>query len=147
MKVLVEKNKLLGVRYALLLCVMAFVLVLCIISTVFVNLIFLILDFIFLGLLILQILQLVNYSKAPMICVSIDNDNKIHLYKDIVLDAKDIDSVTHENIYVPKSIITGIGKVIIKTNDHNYEYSYVDNLLDATNELKSIVIKAKRKEA
>ena len=52
----------------------------------------------------------------------------------------------YEDTYVPKSIITNIGKVIIETSEKDYEYNYVDNLVDVVSELKTIVIKAKGEE-
>lgn len=145
MKVLVRKNKLLEIRYITLLSIIVLILALCIVATIHINLIFLIYDFIFLGLLILQIVQLYKYKKAPVICVSIDNDKKIHLYKNIVISPKDINSIYYEDTYVPKSIITNIGKVIIETKKGNYEYNYIDNLVNTVSELKSIVIREKQK--
>ena len=146
MKVIAEKNKLLGIRYIILLCILILLFVLSIICTIISNLVFLILDLIILGLIILEIVQLYKYCQAPKVCISIDNDKKLHLYKDIILDPKDINYVYYEDTYVPKSIITDIGKVIIETSEKDYEYNYVDNLIDVVSELKAIVIKAKGEE-
>ena len=76
----------------------------------------------------------------------IDNDKKLHLYKDIILDPKDINYVYYEDTYVPKSIITDIGKVIIETSEKDYEYNYVDGLVEVVSELRTIVLKAKGEE-
>ena len=145
MKVIAEKNTLLGVRYIILLCLFIFFFVLSILGTLISSL-FLFFDLFMLGMIVLQSVQLYKYNKAPKVCISIDNDKKLHLYKDIVLDPKDINYVYYEDTYVPKSIITNIGKVIIETSEKDYEYNYVDNLVDVVSELKTIVIKAKGEE-
>ncbi len=145
MKVIAEKNTLLGVRYIILLCLFIFFFVLSILGTLLSSL-FLFFDLFMLGMIVLQSVQLYKYNKAPKVCISIDNDKKLHLYKDIILDPKDINYVYYEDTYVPKSIITNIGKVIIETSEKDYEYNYVDNLVDVVSELKTIVIKAKGEE-
>ncbi len=145
MKVIAEKNTLLGVRYIILLCLFIFFFVLSILGTLLSSL-FLFFDLFMLGMIVLQSVQLYKYNKAPKVCISIDNDKKLHLYKDIILNPKDINYVYYEDTYVPKSIITNIGKVIIETSEKDYEYNYVDNLVDVVSELKTIVIKAKGEE-
>lgn len=145
MKVIAEKNTLLGVRYIILLCLFIFFFVLSILGTLISSL-FLFFDLFMLGMIVLQSVQLYKYNKAPKVCISIDNDKKLHLYKDIILDHKDINYVYYEDTYVPKSIITDIGKVIIETSEKDYEYNYVGNLLEVVSELKAIVVKAKGEE-
>lgn len=145
MKVIAEKNTLLGVRYIILLCLFIFFFVLSTLGTLISSL-FLFFDLFMLGMIVLQSVQLYKYNKAPKVCISIDNDKKLHLYKDIILDPKDINYVYYEDTYVPKSIITNIGKVIIETSEKDYEYNYVDNLVDVVSELKTIVIKAEGEE-
>ena len=97
-------------------------------------------------MIVLQSVQLYKYNKAPKVCISIDNGKKLHLYKDIILDPKNINYVYYEDTYVPKSIITDIGKVIIETSEKDYEYNYVGNLVEVVSELKAIVVKAKGEE-
>lgn len=145
MKVIAEKNTLLGVRYIILLCLFIFFFVLSTLGTLISSL-FLFFDLFMLGMIVLQSVQLYKYNKAPKACISIDNDKKLHLYKDIILDPKDINYVYYEDTYVPKSIITDIGKVIIETSEKDYEYNYVGNLVEVVSELKAIVIKAKGEE-
>jgi len=145
MKVIAEKNTLLGVRYIILLCLFIFFFVLSILGTLLSSL-FLFFDLFMLGMIVLQSVQLYKYNKAPKVCISIDNDKKLHLYKDIIINPKDINYVYYEDTYVPKSIITNIGKVIIETSEKDYEYNYVDNLVDVVSELKTIVIKTKGEE-
>lgn len=145
MKIIAEKNTLLGVRYIILLCLFIFFFVLSTLGTLISSL-FLFFDLFMLGMIVLQSVQLYKYNKAPKACISIDNDKKLHLYKDIILDPKDINYVYYEDTYVPKSIITDIGKVIIETSEKDYEYNYVGNLVEVVSELKAIVIKAKGEE-
>ena len=145
MKVIAEKNTLLGVRYIILLCLFIFFFVLSTLGTLISSL-FLFFDLFMLGMIVLQSVQLYKYNKAPKAYISIDNDKKLHLYKDIILDPKDINYVYYEDTYVPKSIITDIGKVIIETSEKDYEYNYVGNLVEVVSELKAIVIKAKGEE-
>lgn len=145
MKVIAEKNKFLGIRYIILLCLLVFFFVLSILGTL-TNNVFLLFALLFLVMIVFQSVQLYKYNKAPKACISIDNDKKLHLYKDIILDPKDINYVYYEDTYVPKSIITDIGKVIIETSEKDYEYNYVDNILEVVSELKAIVIKAKGEE-
>ena len=145
MKVIAEKNTLLGVRYIILLCLFIFFFVLSTLGTLISSL-FLFFDLFMLGMIVLQSVQLYKYNKAPKACISIDNDKKLHLYKDIILDPKDINYVYYEDTYVPKSIITDIGKVIIETSEKDCEYNYVGNLVEVVSELKAIVIKAKGEE-